>query len=482
MKSLSILAVLSSLVVACAADSDDAPIREHDGHLEFRDRNAFQDTLHQLAARTPEELDRWERGFASFRSARSWYSQAVAEDQAAAASSAAQHSEFVTDHEDLFVFDADGHFELDLPRSPDRLDLVVDRQGIVKIGESIFRYRRDVYKEILDGDERTLARLDQITETSRDDHVMVYKLDPERATLGSPSGGASFDGNYNECIGYTGGGGQRVKGVAQVATYVTVDINGNLGFPGQVVCDTQVFTNALNQSNTIFGWWDKATAQLRISGVVYMNSPVVSSNPVTVNVSDSNTVTYISKMLYESGYIPCSWLPNGSFPLDLSGYLDFYGRDGSYCGMYGQRRDHFYTIYSGERDNAISSYGYRNLGTAAYIYGFQASGTTPLYRLLGADGRHFYTIYSGERDNAVAIYHYVYEGVAGYVYQFQAAGTTPLYRLADGPYGGTEHYYTIDAGQRDYYISHYGFISEGIAAYVYGYEEANTTPLYEMSK
>ncbi len=44
-------------------------------------------------------------------------------------------------------------------------------------------------------------------------------------------------------------------------------------------------------------------------------------------------------------------------------------------------------------------------------------GATPLYRLYnGNSGDHFYTTSAGERDNAVSMYGYSYENIAGYVW------------------------------------------------------------------
>jgi len=487
-RSIPILALVSSVVWSCSSAPDDPSVRERDGYLEFRDRAAFDDTLRELAAKSPGEQARWEAALGPFRSARALHDQAVEETVSAAESGAATagwRPSVVTANADLFVLDANDHLGLNLPLSPHGLERVVDRRGVVKIGASIFQYRRDSIKEIVDGDVSKLAALDRITESSRAEHVMVYKIDTRTVPLGRPTSRtapAGFAGNSNQCVGYTGGGGQRVIGNAQVSLYITTDIYGYLGYPGEVVCDTSVDLFSTNQNHTIFGWFDKPTAQLVISGVVYMYSPVVPDGPTPVYVSDGNTVTFISTTLFDSGWIPCDWLPSTGYPMDISGHLDYYGRDGSYCGMYGEGRDHFYTTNAYERDYAMTNYGYQSQGVAAYIYSFQAAGTTPLYRLLGVDGRHFYTIYSGERDNAIAVYHYTSEGVAGYVYSYQAPGTTALYRLADGPYGGTEHLYTTDAGTRDYDIERYGFVSEGVAAYVYDYQAAGTTPLHELAK
>jgi hypothetical protein len=42
--------------------------------------------------------------------------------------------------------------------------------------------------------------------------------------------------------------------------------------------------------------------------------------------------------------------------------------------------------------------------------------TTPLYRLVNGKPDHFYTISSTEKDNAVKSYGYKYEGIASYIF------------------------------------------------------------------
>jgi C1A family cysteine protease len=128
---------------------------------------------------------------------------------------------------------------------------------------------------------------------------------------------------------------------------------------------------------------------------------------------------------------------------------------------------HFYTTSAAERDNAVNRLGYQSEGTACYVYGSQATGTTDFYRLYRpASDDHFYTISAAERDNAVAHDGYQSEGTACYVYGSQATGMIALYRLYNPQHG--VHFYTTSAAERDNAVAHDGYQSEGTACYVYG--------------
>lgn len=56
-------------------------------------------------------------------------------------------------------------------------------------------------------------------------------------------------------------------------------------------------------------------------------------------------------------------------------------------------------------------------GVLGHIANEKICGSTELYRLYsGSSGNHFYTVSAGERDNAVSMYGYKYEAVAGFVW------------------------------------------------------------------
>ena len=91
-------------------------------------------------------------------------------------------------------------------------------------------------------------------------------------------------------------------------------------------------------------------------------------------------------------------------------------------------------------------------------------------------GHHFYIADSVVRDYAIAN-GYLSEGIAGYVYNSQVSGTTPLHRLYNGQI--SDHFYTTDISERDFAIAN-GYSSLGIAGYVHNPQVSGTTPLYRL--
>jgi hypothetical protein len=79
--------------------------------------------------------------------------------------------------------------------------------------------------------------------------------------------------------------------------------------------------------------------------------------------------------------------------------------------------DHFYTTDPSREK--LAGYSFEQI--AGYVYPYEMSGTKPLFRLyLEVPGTpmvqdHFYTIDSTERDEAISKHKYVDEGIAGWV-------------------------------------------------------------------
>jgi hypothetical protein len=89
---------------------------------------------------------------------------------------------------------------------------------------------------------------------------------------------------------------------------------------------------------------------------------------------------------------------------------------------------------------------------------------------------HFYTTSGTEHDNAVSQFGYLSEGVACYVYQTQIAGTIPFYRLRS-PLG--DHFYTSAAAERKTLLAE-GWGDDGIACYLAQSQNSGTEPLYRL--
>jgi hypothetical protein len=114
--------------------------------------------------------------------------------------------------------------------------------------------------------------------------------------------------------------------------------------------------------------------------------------------------------------------------------------------------------------NAVANLGYTAEGTTGRIFPTQQPQTIPLYRLYNPGGTdHFYTTSAAERDNAVAQLGYQSEGTAGYVYPAGVCGALPLYRSYN--LQGIDHFYTMSASESDSAVA-IGWTKEGIAAYI----------------
>ena len=126
--------------------------------------------------------------------------------------------------------------------------------------------------------------------------------------------------------------------------------------------------------------------------------------------------------------------------------------------------DHFYTMSTKQRDDAVALYGFVFETVAWQMYEQVVPGTVPLHRLFnGAVTDHLYTISDAERVQ-VMTGGYVDEGVAGYVHAMAAPGTVPLYRLFSPLV--SDHFYTVDRDERDRAIVQFGYVDQGVAAHV----------------
>jgi uncharacterized protein DUF5648 len=140
---------------------------------------------------------------------------------------------------------------------------------------------------------------------------------------------------------------------------------------------------------------------------------------------------------------------------------------------------HFYTTSDAERDNAVVKFGYKSEGISCYVFPSQATGPSPLYRLMNTNkGDHFFTTSITERDDAVAKFGYKSEGIACYVFTSQATGTESLYRLMSP--NKIDHFYTTSATESDDAVANHGYKSEGIACYVFTSQATGTTSLYRL--
>ena len=107
--------------------------------------------------------------------------------------------------------------------------------------------------------------------------------------------------------------------------------------------------------------------------------------------------------------------------------------------------------------------------------------STPVYRMYSSSiSDHFYTIDANEKNSATAGGFYTYEGVAFYAYNTQVSGTSPVYRLYRGYNGQGDHFYTADVNEKNNAVNSGTYTSEGIAFYAYTTQVTGTYPVYRL--
>jgi Repeat of unknown function (DUF5648) len=119
--------------------------------------------------------------------------------------------------------------------------------------------------------------------------------------------------------------------------------------------------------------------------------------------------------------------------------------------------------------------GYIHDGTAFPTPPAGTPGTIPVYRLVQGTA-HFYTTNAGERDYVVANLGFTYEGVAFQAMSAPTAGYSPVYRLRTQT---NRHFFTSSISERTNMVATYGHAYEGVAFYM---PNANTgsVPVYRM--
>lgn len=114
-------------------------------------------------------------------------------------------------------------------------------------------------------------------------------------------------------------------------------------------------------------------------------------------------------------------------------------------------------LYTRDRAEALAL-GFRiEADPFFFVYPTAQPGTAPLHRCLLGRAHRLYTLDAGCEGSGAA-----YEGVLGWVAMGPVCGARALYRLSTRD----NHFYTVDATERDFAVS-IGYRDEGVAAYVW---------------
>jgi hypothetical protein len=328
MKKILILCLMT-LALSCVEENNltskktSQTVQVENGMLEFRDRQAYDQVSQQLEKMSKDELNKWESSLTGFVSIRSIYYQALSEEETffENGGSLSDHCAFVKEHIGALTFLSEDALDMQPnlpPHTERRLSSLVNEDGLVKIGNSIFEYRGLSIKEIRNGDESKIKLLNNYVKSDMSQNIIVTKftkieLDPSRAGMK-----VAFV-NSDDCVGHTSGGGQRVKGSVYLFASES-NVDNVIHYYGWITI------RATNQERRLGVWLGKRTSELAIVGYVDV-SPDWGSFSV-----DFGTGGDLDTSIEHTHQLPSRLKETTSFP-SISGALTFYGRHGSNCSI-----------------------------------------------------------------------------------------------------------------------------------------------------
>jgi hypothetical protein len=319
-----VLLLLVVVAISCVDEpqshsEDDNLVQVRNGILEFADRQAYDRLGEEISRMCTDELNEWKRSLPGFISIRSIYEKATVEEETFFFNGGkpGEHSAFVQQHAEALAFVRDDVMQPNLPPHTEKhLSSLVNENGIIKIGNSIFEYRSGSIKEIQDGDESKIAQLKNYAESDPSQNILVTTF--TRIRINEEEMKMAFTGN-SSCTGYTSGGGQRVKG--NIDLFLSQQVN-----EGQLYWSAYVNIYATNQERRLGIWSGKRTSELYIYGSVDVGPDWGSF------IVDIGTGGDLQTTLSTTYSFPYRLAINASNPY-MSGSMTFYGRHGSSCSI-----------------------------------------------------------------------------------------------------------------------------------------------------
>lgn len=145
-------------------------IKLKNGYLMFADMDSFKATFNTLRRFNHEEKNHWEKQFPGFRSMRSAYRKII--HFISSHSDAKELTREIRELHDKIIMDY-GDKEFDKIVLSDSLASTINVDGIVKIGEAIYKFCPNKVKIIKDGDETKIPQLDGIQESQADLNIEI---------------------------------------------------------------------------------------------------------------------------------------------------------------------------------------------------------------------------------------------------------------------------------------------------------------------
>ncbi len=286
-----------------------------DNYLEFKNRKVFDETIESLTLKNQNEQSLWEKQL-SFVSMQSLYNKIIEAEMAKHAAFDAlpenektiknypeEYTPLTKTHLNMLSIDQEGLINMNVFN--ETLAKVVNEDGVVKIGDLIYKYSKDKIRIITNGDKTKLANLHTYTKSDVQNNIYVSDITIKKnqiknARLGPFSNSCDArQGNCNGCrrvIAY-----EENIYIREPATTSGGQLTGTGEFITTVVYQVKVRSLRRNW----IGSWVDATSVLRAYGTYNIDFiDPANPNPRSYDrSSDGGSSTFFANFIYADNFI-----------------------------------------------------------------------------------------------------------------------------------------------------------------------------------
>ncbi|WP_027001217.1 DUF4848 domain-containing protein [Hugenholtzia roseola] len=338
---ISLMFLLTFLFVSCSPEEIALPsnaeksLRQEDvflspqGWLVFKDDSIFSNLTEKLHQMPRTEIETWEKSI-GFTSLNSIYEQAIDEQESYCAqfeqaspeqireliASNKIYAPFVETHKELFSFNDDKTFDMNVALPFFKYGKVLNTSNLVQVGKEIRMYHQDMYKVLIDGDLAKIDLLISATETDEEKGIFVSRVIMTSSRDGRVQEGACVNTSNGESIG-----SEKVEGEVRA---------NHVHHPTAQAHERKVFIRATNKiKSPIIGWNKKRTHHLQIYGAVYIND-LFGMVGVQLNFSH-NTMNNLKAEIYEEPYKKSGTGYHWTRIISVNGQFSAQGRGNTFC-------------------------------------------------------------------------------------------------------------------------------------------------------
>ena len=341
--------------VDVAPKEDSFTVKAKNGYLEFKDWETIKELQATQVNQSFEDLNAWEDQFSGFTSLRTlqekadqaqegYYASLEKLDQATLESMKASqdqdfyYDEFLRSHPDKFILEEEGFYRLNFHSIGLGHMNLLNEDGMMKVGDTLFLYNNNSIRSIVDGDESKLSLLKNSTESDLKQGIVVQEVleevvnfVPDHATNISgrwEETNANYDRFFDTRSCSDDDGDDRVKSFTYEGRK-----EGSGAFAGNY--KTYFAFRAENwRKNGIFGGWNKKrTGQFRVTGWVECYHPYY-NRWERRDVSFITNGDVLAKEIYFEPWLQSGpWLGGPVEPVDLTtrGSIEFEARGDTSC-------------------------------------------------------------------------------------------------------------------------------------------------------